>query len=174
ELPLLLSSSLRLSLFHLLSFPIFASLQRGHFAQASQMSLLLAEIGVKEGLDQIPSDCWSYGPASHTKNIHVIVLDSLLRREVVVDQRRANASDFVRADRSAHTAAAYCAAGSLSRGAPRLARRQDVVGFFFALPQPMIAKITPLIPRLAEPFNLFFLQTNPAVIGSNSNSHTFT
>src|SRR5262249_332796 len=138
------------------------------------MSLLLAEIGVKEGLDQIPSDCWSYGPASHTKNIHVIVLDSLLRREVVVDQRRANASDFVRADRSAHTAAADCDAALDFLSGHRLSQRQDVVGIVIGLAQPMIAEINHLMSRFAEPCVQFFFPSKPALIGSNSNSHTFT
>jgi hypothetical protein len=49
------------------------------------VSFGLAEVGGEERLDQIPSDGWAHGPAAHTKNVHVIVLDTLLRREVVVD-----------------------------------------------------------------------------------------
>jgi hypothetical protein len=49
------------------------------------VSFGLAEVGGEERLDQIPSDGWSHGPATHTENIHVIILDTLPRGEVVMD-----------------------------------------------------------------------------------------
>jgi hypothetical protein len=49
------------------------------------MSWGLTELGCEEGLNEIPSHGWSYGPAAHTKDIHVIVLDTLPCRKVVVN-----------------------------------------------------------------------------------------
>jgi hypothetical protein len=45
----------------------------------------LTKLGCEKGLNQIPRDRWSYGPAAHAKNVHVIVLDTLSGREVIVD-----------------------------------------------------------------------------------------
>ena len=64
---------------------LFSYFQGSHFAQAPQVSLGLAKLGLKERLDEVPSDSWSHGPATHTKNVHMIVLDTLPRREMVVD-----------------------------------------------------------------------------------------
>jgi hypothetical protein len=41
------------------------------------MSLCLTKLGCEKGLNEIPGDGWSYGPATHTQNVHVIVLDTL-------------------------------------------------------------------------------------------------
>src|SRR6266550_3352143 len=63
----------------------FYCFQRRHFAQTPQVSVGLAKLGLKERLDEVPSDSWSHRPATHTKNVHMIVLDTLSRREMVVD-----------------------------------------------------------------------------------------
>ena len=70
------------------------------------MSLGLAELGCQKRLDKVPGHGWSNGPAAHTKDVHVIVLDTLPRGEMVVDQRRADALNFVGAHRRADAAAA--------------------------------------------------------------------
>ncbi len=49
------------------------------------MSLRLTKLGSEKRLDEIPCDGWSYGPATHTKNIHVIVLYALSCRKMVVN-----------------------------------------------------------------------------------------
>jgi hypothetical protein len=49
------------------------------------VSFGLAEVGGEKRLHEVPSDSWSHGSATHTENIHVIILDTLPRREVVVD-----------------------------------------------------------------------------------------
>jgi hypothetical protein len=56
-----------------------------HFFQAPQMTLGLAELSGQESLDKIPSDGGPHGSATHAKDVHVIVLDPLPSREVVVD-----------------------------------------------------------------------------------------
>jgi len=49
------------------------------------MSLRLTKLGGEKRLDQIPRDGWSHSPAAHAKNVHVIVLDTLPSREMVVN-----------------------------------------------------------------------------------------
>ena len=80
--------------------------QGRYLAQPTQMSVCLTELGGQKGLDQVPSHRWSDCPATHANNVHVIILDPLPRREVIVDQRRAHAGNLVGTYRCPHTAAA--------------------------------------------------------------------
>ena len=57
-------------------------------------------------LDEIPGDFGSDRPAAHAEHVHVVILHALLRREVVVDERGADARDLVGADRRADAASA--------------------------------------------------------------------
>ena len=61
------------------------SLERSYLGQATQMSRRLTKLGGEKRLDEIPGDGWSYCPATHAKNIHVIVLDTLPCRKVIVN-----------------------------------------------------------------------------------------
>src|ERR1700756_1452997 len=78
-----------------------------NFAQTAPVALGLTEIGCRESLDQVPCLHRSHDPATHTNNVHVIVLDSLSGGEVIVDQGSANAVNLVGTDRGADTATAY-------------------------------------------------------------------
>jgi hypothetical protein len=49
------------------------------------MSWGLTKLSLEKRLNEIPGDGWSYGPATHTKNVHVIVLDTLPCRKMVVN-----------------------------------------------------------------------------------------
>jgi hypothetical protein len=46
----------------------------------------LAELGGQKRLDEIPGHRRSHGSSAHAKDVHVIVLDALLGREMVVDK----------------------------------------------------------------------------------------
>ena len=70
------------------------------------MPLGLTEPGRQESLDEIPSYGRSHGPAAHTNDVHVVILDALPGREVVVDQGGADTRNFVGADGGAYAAAA--------------------------------------------------------------------
>src|SRR5262245_16606090 len=50
------------------------------------MAFSLAVLCGHVGLDKIPGYFGSNGPSTHAQNIHMIVLDSLPGREVIVDQ----------------------------------------------------------------------------------------
>ena len=70
------------------------------------MPLGLTELGGQERLHEIPGHRRSNGSSTHTKNVHVIVLDALLGREMVVDQTGADTLDLVGAHRRPDAAAA--------------------------------------------------------------------
>jgi hypothetical protein len=72
------------------------------------MSVGLTELGGQEGLDQVPSHRRSDCPTTHANNIHMIVLDPLPGREMIVDQRGANARNLAGTHRCSHAAAADC------------------------------------------------------------------
>ena len=52
--------------------------QQGDFAKPAQVSFGAAVFGGQEGLYEIPSNRRPHGPAAQTKDIHVVILDSLL------------------------------------------------------------------------------------------------
>jgi hypothetical protein len=70
------------------------------------MPLGLAEPGSQKCLDQVPGYGRSHGPAAHANDVHVIVLDALPSREMVVHQPSADARNLVGANRRADTATA--------------------------------------------------------------------
>ena len=80
--------------------------ERRDFCQSAKMPVSLAELGMQERVDEIPRHRRSDRSAAHAEHIHVIVLDSLPSREMVVDQCRTDSRDLVRADCRSDPAAA--------------------------------------------------------------------
>src|SRR5499427_9405739 len=149
----------------------FACLYGSHFAQAPQVSLGLAECGGQECLDEVPGDGWPYGPAAHTQDVQVIVLDPLPGREVVVDERRADALNLVGTHCRTHTAAADRHSAFHLPGGNGPRERHDVVGIVIVLAQAMRAEIDDLMPRGAQLAEQFFLQMKSTVIRGHANAH---
>jgi hypothetical protein len=54
------------------------------------MSFGLTEPSCQKGLDEIPSHRRPNGSATHAEDVHVIILDPLPGREMIVDQRSAD------------------------------------------------------------------------------------
>src|SRR5215831_12885046 len=84
----------------------FSRLQRSHFPQSAQVSFGLTVLSRQKRLYKVPSHSRSYRPAAHTQDVHVIVLDALLGREVVMDQCGTDAVNLVGTHRRADVAAA--------------------------------------------------------------------
>jgi hypothetical protein len=76
------------------------------FAQASQMTLRLTELGSQEGLDKVPSEHRACDSATQTDDVHVIILHPLPGREVVRDQACADSRNLVGTHGRANAAAA--------------------------------------------------------------------
>src|SRR4029450_9321409 len=135
------------------------------------MSRVLTELGGQEGIDQVPGDARAHRAAAHTEDVHVIVLDALLRREVVVDEPGPGARDLVRADRRAHAAAAH---GHASMDCPRgdgLGQRYDEVGIVVLGVESLRTEVGYVVPGRAKPGHEILLERESAVICRNSHSH---
>src|SRR5215831_20424359 len=121
------------------------------------MPLGPTEPGRQEGLDEIPSYGRSDGPAAHTNNVHVVVLDALPGGEVVVDQTGADTRGFVGTDRGAHAATANRDTAFYILAGNRLSQRNDKVGIVVARRQHSSAVVYYLVARRAKLGNQLFL-----------------
>ena len=114
------------------------------------MPIGLAELGAEKRLDGIPGHRGPDRPSAHTEDVEVIVLDALLRREMIVDERRTNARDLVGTHRRAHAATANRhAAFDLSRN-DGLRKRHDEVGIVVGRIQRVRAEIHDLVAGVAQ------------------------
>src|SRR5262249_37888702 len=132
---------------------------------------VLAKRGGQERLDEVPGHGRSHSPAPHTNNVHVIVLNPLPGREVVVNDRGANAWDLVGTDRSAETTPADRHATPYLYRHHRPRQRDHEVRIVVARVQAMRPEIDDLMPRGAEMGEQLFLQTIATVIGGNTYTH---
>src|SRR5262245_54807469 len=64
--------------------------QSGHLAQTSHVTLGVTELGGDERLDEIPGHRRTHRPPAHAEDVHVVILDSLAGRKVVVNQAGAD------------------------------------------------------------------------------------
>jgi hypothetical protein len=69
---------------------------------AFSLAVLCSQIS----LDKIPGYFGSNCPSTHAQNVHMIVLDSLSGREVIVNQRGPHPFHLIGADRSTYPATA--------------------------------------------------------------------
>src|SRR5208282_6197620 len=126
---------------------LFPCFQRNHFTKAPQVPLCLAELGCKERLDQVPGHGRSHCPAAHTEDIHVIVLDTLSGREMVVDQRSADARHLIGANRCSHSTAADRHPPLYLAFSDSLGKRDDEIRVIIARTQAVSAEVYHLMPR---------------------------
>jgi hypothetical protein len=134
----------------------------------------LTELGGQERLDEIPGHRRSNGSSAHTKDVHVIVLNALPGREMVVDQTSADTLDLVGAHRRADAAAADRKAAIHFLSYHRSREWNDEVGIVIVGAQRVSAEIDDLMARSAELSNQLLLQTESAVVGGNSYTHSLS
>src|SRR5215470_11836286 len=135
------------------------------------MSVGLTELGSQEGLDEVPSHRRSYCSATHADNVHVIVLDPLAGREMIVDQRSTDARDLVGTHRCPDTAAAdrYAAFDLPCRDG--VAEWGYKVRIVVVRAQTVRTEIDDLMASRTKLRDQFLLQAEPAVIGGNTDAH---
>src|SRR5262249_26284681 len=80
------------------------SFEGSHFAQTPQVPCLMAELGCQKCVDKVPGHHRSHDPSPETDDVHVIILDPLTSRKVIIDQCGMNSCNLVGADRSAYAA----------------------------------------------------------------------
>src|SRR5271166_846391 len=142
-----------------------------NFAQPAQVPLCLAKLRCEKRLHEIPRHLGSYGAATQAEDVHVIVLNALPRREMVVDERGADAPDFVGAHGRTNAAAAdRDAAFHFARG-HRLREGHHVAGIVVFRVQRIGAEILDLMTRCMELRDESFFQREPTVICRNAHAH---
>ncbi len=130
-----------------------------------------AELGFEKGLNEFPGKFGSFDAASKANQVHVVILDALARREIVFDQARANAFDFVGADRSANAAAAYGDAAfklAFSNGA---GEGNDEVRVIIGGVEHGGAEVNDFVAGGLEARGEFLFEFKSAVVGCDSNAH---
>jgi hypothetical protein len=138
------------------------------------MSLSIAEFGCQKCLNEIPGNGWSHGPAAHTDNVHMIVLDSLPGREVVVDQTGTNTHNLIGTNGRTDAAAAdrhptlYFAGGNSFR------ERDDEIWVVVAGIKAVSAEVHYFMADCAKLGDEFFFQAKSTVIGGDSEAHVFS
>src|SRR5580704_2065354 len=138
------------------------------------MPLGLTVLGRKKGLYKVPSDGRSHRSSTHADNVHVVVLDTLFGREMVMHQTRASAHNFVGTDRGADAAtadgnAALDIARHYSSG-----KRDNKVRIVVARVQAVRTEIDHFVPRPPKLRNKFLFQTKSPVVRGDPNPHDFS
>ena len=132
------------------------------------MPLGLTELGSQERLYEIPGYRGSHGSSAHAKNVHVIVLDTLPGREMVVDQAGPDALDFVGTHRRANAAAADREAAIHFLRYHRSGEWNNEIWIVVVESHGVCAEINDLVACRAELSEQLLLQTKSTVIGGNS------
>ena len=138
------------------------------------MAFALTKLSGKKGLNEIPGHRRSHGPSAHAKDVHVVVLDALPGREMVVNQSGANTLNLVGADRSVNATAADRDATIHFPSNHGLTEWDNEIGIIVVRRQLVSAEIDDLVPGRAEMSDQFLFQTKPAVIGGNSYAHVLS
>ena len=153
------------------SSPNFLVLQRLNFRHAALMAWSAAESSVKKGFDQFAGEGRPNHFPTETKDIHVVVFDTLMGGENIVDKRGTHTGNLVRGDGRSYTAAAerHSPLNFPRRDGPR--QRNDEVGVVISGVQLVRAEVHDFVSRATERLRHLFLQGKPAVVRCNSHAH---
>jgi len=72
--------------------------KRGDFTQPADMTFFLGKFGGEEGIDQFARDNKTYHSAADAEDVHIVMLDSLVSRVVVLNQPGAHSHNLVGTD----------------------------------------------------------------------------
>src|SRR5215468_6917872 len=125
-------------------------------------------------LNKVPCHCWTDGPAAHTDYVHVIVFDSLLCGEMIVDEPGASARHLVGTHRRANPTAANSHASIHLAGRNGMREKHHEVGIIVIRVQAIGSEVLHLVPSLIKFGHDFFFKRETTMIGSNSNPHAIS
>jgi len=148
--------------------------QERNFTQAAQMPFGPAVFCGQVSLDKIPSHFRPHSPSTHAENVHMIVLDSLFGREVIVDQRGADSFHLVSADRCTDPAAADGYAPLHFAGDYRVSERDDEVRIVVTWIEAAGTEVRDLMAISTQPRKQLFLQPESAVISGDPHLHVMS
>ncbi len=135
------------------------------------MTVFVGVFRIKKGAYQFESDGLTDDPTAHDKHVHVIVLDSLMSRVMIVAETGTHTRNLVRCNGCPHTAAANenpAGGVPLANGQAYGLREIRVIYRFGAAR----AEIDHLMLQLRQKrFDALF-KLKPCVVGSNCDLHT--
>src|SRR5215472_6834532 len=111
------------------------------------MALTVAEFGCQKSIYQVFGDHRSHHSAANTKNVHVVMLDSLVSRIVVLHQPGPDSRNLVRANRGAHSAPTCRDAAFHLAGSDCTSERDDEIRVIVAWIQTVRPVIDDFMPR---------------------------
>jgi len=132
------------------------------------MSLFAGRLGIEKRLDQLPRDFGAGGSAAQADDVQMIVLDTLACGKVILNQRRSDSGDLVRADRSTDAASAEGDPAFHVSTRDGTGEGNDVVGIVVTVIEAAIAEVNDFISRGTEVCDKRVLQEEPAMIGGNA------
>jgi hypothetical protein len=135
------------------------------------MTWCTAKFGAQKCLYEIPSNLWPDCSPTHTQDIHVVILDTLLGREMIVNETCANAFQFVGAHGGADTAAANRHAPVYFARSNCLRQRYYEIRVIVVSRKLVRSKINNLVPPGENSRDEFLLQREPAVIRGYADVH---
>ena len=148
-----------------------AGVQERHLAKSPKVTRLLAVLGSEKGLDQIPSHAGADGASSHAEDVHVVVLDSLLGGEMIVDEAGTDSLGLIGADRGPHPAATDGNAALDLTGHDSEGQRRNEVGIVIVMTELVGTEVDDFVTGGLELGDQLFFQFKSAVIGCKSYAH---
>lgn len=134
------------------------------------MPFLAGELGVEKGVSKLARRFGPDNTGTQNQDIHIVVLNALVRGIHVVTETGANAGQFIRGDRSADAAAAYENAAIGLFGAENIVEFLRVIGVIDRLGS-VGADVQDLVMQFAQIGHQLFLELNAGVIRSDNDSH---
>ena len=134
------------------------------------MTLRAGESRCEKCLHQFPGEGVADHEATETDQVQIVVLDTLVRRKVFVNQAGPDPGHFVCADRSPDTASADSNAAFHRPGGNRAGQRHDEIRIVIVLFRAAVAKVNHFMTGFAQLPSQIFFQFVTAVIGGDTDA----
>jgi hypothetical protein len=122
-------------------------------------------------LHEIPGDAGAHGATAHAEDVHMIVFDSLLGGEMIMDQAGMYSLDLIGTDRSPDTAAADRNTALHLTGHDSMSQRNNVVGIVIVMAKLMGPEVYNLMPGSLKLGYQLFLEFESPMVGCKSYEH---
>jgi hypothetical protein len=133
-----------------LSFLRHHIFERRHFGETAAMSLCAAESRGEKCLNQFPGEGVTNHEATKTDQVQIVVLDTLMRRKVFVNQAGSNPRHFVRADGCSNPASTDAHAAIHLSAGDCTGQRNDKIRVVIAQIRPSVAEVDYFMPSLTQ------------------------
>jgi len=151
-----------------------SSIKESHLAESTEMAGFLTILGTKKCLHKVPGHARTHGAPPHAEDVHVVILNSLLGREMIMNQAGPYTLGFIGTDRGPHTTAT-------NRNTPLhltsnhcSGQRRDIIGVIIARIQLMSPEVDNFMTRSFQLGDELLLEFKSAVICCKSYTHRFT